>query len=250
MDLTAATPLERIVFETAEVAVGEWRCSGAHPAFHDTGPIQRHLVAFPRTGVRIRHAGSSAFVTDASMATVYNRGQRYTRGLVDPAGDCCEWWAVSDRLAAEIAAAVDRQSRPEPGRAFRFERAPVDAALYLHQRRLLRELRAARLDDVAAEEQVIALVAEVLVRGARAQGATPPVSASSASSPASHRELAEQAMALMAVSYREPPAASGRGPVETALPVSIGAGSQEPTYCRRLRLRSASTARAAAGRRR
>src|SRR3954463_7705851 len=119
-------PLERIVFATPRVIVGEWRCEPSHPSFVDSGPIQRHLAAFPRTAVRIRHAGREGFVSDPGVATLYNKGQCYTREAISPQGDWCEYWSVDEATAAEIAASVDAAVGPDDERPVRFERAPVD----------------------------------------------------------------------------------------------------------------------------
>jgi len=97
---------ERLVFRGARAAAGEWRCPLSWPAFRDTGPIRQYLVAFPRTSVRIRHEGARPFVTDATLFTMYNAGQRYTREAVHPAGDQCDWWSVDLETARAIARAV------------------------------------------------------------------------------------------------------------------------------------------------
>jgi AraC family transcriptional regulator len=165
---------DRIVFSTPRVTVGQWRCARTHPRFADSGPIERHLVAFPRTSAVIRHDGRAPFVADAGLATVYNRGQRYTREAIHPDGDHCDWWAVDAATAAEIAASVDGRVGAADERPLRFAHAPVDAALYLRQRALLLHLRAGAFDELAAEETVLSLLHETLTAGARAHGAVAP----------------------------------------------------------------------------
>jgi AraC family transcriptional regulator len=164
---------ERIVFQTARVTVGEWRCARTHALFADSGPIQHHLAAFPRTAVVIRHAGAPAFVSDAGNATLYNQGQRYTREAIHPDGDLCDWWAADPATAAEIAAAADDRVGAHDERPLRHARAPVDAALYLRQRSLLIALRNGALDALQAEEEVLALLFATFTAAARAAGATP-----------------------------------------------------------------------------
>jgi AraC-like DNA-binding protein len=188
---------DRIVFATARVTVGEWRCPRAHPRFADSGPIERHLVAFPRTSAVIRHAGKPPFIADAGLATIYNRGQRYTREAVHPAGDACDWWAVDPATAAQIAASVDGRVAEDDERPLRFAHAPVDASLYLRQRALLLQLRAGGVDLLAAEEAVFALVYDTLAAGARASG-----SAKARGSQAS-REIAGDAARELAASSHE-----------------------------------------------
>src|SRR6476661_7458428 len=106
----AEQPLERIVFSSARAAVGEWRCHPARPDFRDTG--------------------RAAFVTDATLFTVYNAGQRYTREAVHPDGDLCDWWSVDADTARAIARAVDARAPHDTDRPFRFEKGPAAAALY------------------------------------------------------------------------------------------------------------------------
>jgi AraC-like DNA-binding protein len=202
-------PLERIVVRTALVAAGKWRCARAHPRFADTGPIEHYLVAFPRTAVRIRHAGGRPFVADATRFTMYNRGQRYTRAAVDEAGDRCDWWAVTAPLAQAIARDVDPRAPHDTERPFCFEGGPASAALYLRQRLLLRALDAGAVDRFAAEEEIIALVALAL-RAAVGER-------SDASARAAHRELAEATRVYLGVRYRD---ALSLGSVAAALGVS------------------------------
>lgn len=190
-------PLERIVFSTHRVTVGEWRCGPGHPAFADSGPIQRHLAAFPRTSVRIRHEGREGFVSDPSVATLYNRGQRYTREAISPEGDHCEFWSVDPVTAAEIAAAVDARAGRDDEHPVRFERAPVVPSLYLRQRSLLLRLRAGGVDLLEAEEEALQVVHDAIAAAADAARAPRPRTSAAA------RDLAEAAVQELAVSWNE-----------------------------------------------
>ena len=190
-------PLDRVVFDTGRVTVGEWRCGRTRADFADTGPTEHFLVAFPRTTVRIQHAGRRSFVSDPTLFTVYNRGQRYRREAIDPAGDRCDWWAVDADNARAIAAAVDSPGARDAERPFRYDHGPSEATLYLRQRRALRRMRCGTIDAVEAEEEALDIVARALAAAsahdrARARGDR-----------AAHRELAHQARALMAVRFRD-----------------------------------------------
>ena len=188
---------ERLVFATLKVAVGEWRCDRSHPLFVDSGPIQRHLVAFPRTSVKIRHAHGDGFIADSGVATIYNRGQRYTREVVHPLGDHCDWWAVDRDLAAEIASAVDSRVGRDDDKPLRHMLAPVDAQLYLRQRAALLELRKGEIDALAAEEAVIAVVHAAVEAAAVAAGAD------CRRTRLPSRELVEDASRELAASWHE-----------------------------------------------
>ena len=152
------------VFETERVAIGLFRCPVSHPSFRNTGPTDRCLVVFPRTSVWIQHEGSRRFLADPTIATIYNRSQPYERFPASPDGDRCDWFAVADDLAREIAAAVDERSR-DAEQPFRRAWATSDGALYLRQRALFRRARDGVLEPLEAEEGVIRIVASVL--GAR-----------------------------------------------------------------------------------
>ncbi|HEY8050226.1 MAG TPA: AraC family transcriptional regulator [Ramlibacter sp.] len=162
---------ERMVFSSTRIAVGEWRCDRTHPLFADSGPIQRHMVAFPRTSVKIRHEGGDGFIADAGVATIYNQGQRYTREVVHPLGDHCDFWAVDRETAADIASSIDTRVGRDDDKPLRHARAPVDASLYLRQRAVLLGLRRGEIDALAAEEAVIAVVHDAVAAAARAAGA-------------------------------------------------------------------------------
>ncbi len=149
------------VFQTERVAIGLFRCPVSYRDFRNTGPIDRCIVVFPRTSVWIQHEGSRPFLADPTIATIYNRSQRYERYPASPDGDRCDWFGVADDLAREIAVTSDAPSRDDE-RPFRSAWAPSNVALYLRQRTLFRRARTGRLDALEAEEEVISIVAEVL----------------------------------------------------------------------------------------
>lgn len=177
------------VFQTERVAIGLFRCPVSYPSFRNTGPIDRCIVVFPRTSVWIQHEGSRPFLADPTIATIYNRSQRYERFPASADGDRCDWFAVADDLAREIAAGQDAESR-DADRPFRRAWATSNVALYLRQRALFRRARAGRLDALEAEEEVINIVAAVL------SGAPAPSSASNrrrSSAEVRHNDLADAA---------------------------------------------------------
>lgn len=152
--------VDRVVRRTGSVAVGAFRCPRGHPLFPDSGPIENDVFVFPRTRVTIAHEGGRRFTADATVVTLYNRGQLYARGPVDDAGDHCDYFAVDRGLALELVRARD----PDVGDApFRFERAPSPARTYLRQRALFERLsRGETAGDLEIEEEVLGLLASVL----------------------------------------------------------------------------------------
>lgn len=156
--------VDRVIYAGANVQVGAFACPVHDPRFPDSGPTENHIVVFPRNGVWIKHAGSRPFVADPQVVTIYNRGQEYTRQLLSPDGDRCDWFAVAPAVAAEIARsyAPNDSSRP-----FTHEFTSCSAAMYVKQRRLFLRLATGMVDALEAEESVIALVAEVIARAHR-----------------------------------------------------------------------------------
>ena len=165
-------PLDRVVFQSATAQAGAFRCARSDPRFRDSGPTERHLVVFPRVGVWIRHAGSRAFVADPHVITIYNRGQEYTRDVLDADGDRCDWYAVSAETAREVAAAYEPRSG-DSARPFRHPCGPCPPDLYLRQRALFHRLERRDVDEVEAEESVIAVVADAIAAAHGARGSWP-----------------------------------------------------------------------------
>lgn len=154
------TSPDRVIVETPDVCVGEFRCPTTHPAFRNSGPSSHFCFAFPRTAVLIRHSGAR-ILADANLATLYNEGQEYEREAVSPRGDLCEWFGVSPRVLRDILASRDRDAADDARRPVRFTHAPVDPALYLTQRHIyLRALRG-DADPLWLEEAVIDLADRV-----------------------------------------------------------------------------------------
>jgi len=188
-------PLDRILFVTPSVRVGAFRCPVDDPRFRDSGPIQNHLVAFPRTGVWIRQAGSRPVVADPRVVTIYNSGREYRREPIGRDGDRCDWFAVAPEQAFAIAREHDPLTPEKTEAVFRFEMAESDPVLYLRQRRLFLRLERGTIERFEAEEAVLNLVGTVLARAAApTQRRVARVSAAAAA----RRNLVEAARAELA----------------------------------------------------
>ncbi|HVT37950.1 MAG TPA: AraC family transcriptional regulator [Gemmatimonadaceae bacterium] len=151
-----------MLFSGPVTSIGAFRCPVGHPAFHNSGPIERCVVVFPRTSVWIRHEGSRPFVADPNVVTIYNRAQRYERSALSPDGDRCDWFAIADQTAREIVAAFDSGAAEQERGPFTFQRAPSTPGLYLAQRRLMLRAEAGATDALETEEAVVGIVAGVL----------------------------------------------------------------------------------------
>jgi len=187
--------LDTIVYAGGGVTFGRFRCDRSHPSFRDTGPIRDAVVVFPRTSVWIRHEGSEPFVADPNVVTIYDRGQRYERFPIAEAGDRCDWIALSDQLAREVAGSHAPAAAESPERPFKFERAPGSARLSARQRILGERAASGRATALEVEEEGLSIVSAVLALAHARARETPPRRARAA---ARRRELAEAARAELA----------------------------------------------------
>jgi len=164
---------DELVLAAGRVLVGRFRCSLTHPLFRDSGLIQNFLVVFPRNAVEITHAGGKPIVSDPTRAMLYNRGQEYRRAPISPDGDRCDWFAFQGADVAEAVAAASANGPASEDRPLSVAQGPVDAKLYLRQRRLFEEASSLSPDPLRIEEGAL-LVLDRTVRGAlRFAGAAP-----------------------------------------------------------------------------
>jgi AraC family transcriptional regulator len=157
-------------FRSRDAAIGQFRCPTDHPLFNETGPITECVVVFPRTSVWIEHDGQRRFVADPTVVTIYNRDQRYMRFPISQDGDRCDWFAVSDDVAREIAARFD-PSAADTHRPFTATSAPSSPELYLRQRLATSRAQRGELDSLAGEEVAMEIVSAVLSRAHMARPA-------------------------------------------------------------------------------
>ncbi|HKF42037.1 MAG TPA: AraC family transcriptional regulator [Thermoanaerobaculia bacterium] len=192
-------PLDTILFQSPVVVIGAFRVDPGHPRFQDSGPIQRHIVVFPRTFVRIAHAGGDGFLAGPELVTYYNRGQVYRRESVRGLPDRCEWFAFGAETLAEALQRWDPAAAGRPSSPFPFAHGPGDSVSYARQRRIVELLSSGRRADAAAvEEAAIEVLARQLAAAYRVRGGLP-----RPASPAAirvERTLAEEAKALLSES--------------------------------------------------
>lgn len=156
-------PVEQLLFDSTLVRIGRFRCPTEDPLFADSGPIVNPVFVFPRTAVWIRHDGAAPFLSDPTIAPLYNRGQTYRRLALSEAGDRCEWFALAPQLLAQIAAVRDPAAVEDPEHPFRTVQASVDRWTYLFQRQLVEELGAGMsCDPLAIEERVVWLATRII----------------------------------------------------------------------------------------
>jgi AraC family transcriptional regulator len=160
--MAPGTLIDRTVYSTPLVAVGEFRAPVQHPDFQNAGAITDPVFVFPRTAVQIRHEGERPFTADPCTVTYYNPGQHYTRAAVDERGDACEWFGIRSDALLPLLTALDPGAQERPDSPFRFTHGPSDASAYALQRRLYAFVRSERhADAFLVEETVIAILLRV-----------------------------------------------------------------------------------------
>jgi AraC family transcriptional regulator len=193
--------LDDIVFASGSVTIGAFRCPTWHPSFRNSGPIQNDVFVFPRRAVALCHEGDRPFVADPGIVTLYNRGQRYVRSAVSPAGDQCEWFAIDRELLLDAVALHDPAIHDRPFAPFRFTYGPCEPRTYLAQRMLFQALRAGEaIDPLQVEETVVALLSAVLSSAYQFWGTLGQVAAVSAS----QLEAAQQVRRLLSERLGDP----------------------------------------------
>ncbi|CAG0987320.1 Regulatory protein PchR [Gammaproteobacteria bacterium] len=165
---------DRVLFATDDVILGEFRCPASHPDFASAGPINHHVVAFPREAVWIEREDSPRFVADPGVATIYNPRQAYRRAVISADGDRCDWIGMSEPLARGLVRGFNPADAAHNA-AFRYPRATVSSDVYLAQRALFGLARSAGADPLDVEERALAILAAVLGAAYGATGGGDPM---------------------------------------------------------------------------
>lgn len=196
-------PFDTLLYRSPVVTIASFRAEPSHSGFEDSGPAENHIFVFPRTSVRIRHAGRRAFVAGPNVVTFYNKDQVYSRERVAAEGDHCDWFAVAPDILLEAVRQHDPTAADRPDHPFLFTHGPADTDSYLLQRLVVRHLSEQRREDrpvepLFAEESAVRLLSRVVAGAARAwdleRKATSPLQG----------DLAEAAKIVLARDFREP----------------------------------------------
>jgi AraC-like DNA-binding protein len=189
--------LDTILYDSPVLRIGKFRVSPEDPRFSDSGPTQAHIFVFPRTLVRIRHEGASAFLAGPDVVTYYNRGQAYRRESVEGRPDRCEWFAFDPAVLGEAVAAHEPEAAERPDRPFACSHGPGDPAAYAMQRRVVDALSRGGDPDalsLSIEETMLGVLDRILAGRTRRMGGAgaDPVAADGLAE-RRERELAEAA---------------------------------------------------------
>lgn len=164
-----AAPIERAVFRTPVVAVGDVRCAADHPSFASASRVAGYRFVFPRHSVWIETARDRRYVSDASVVEYYNDGEEFGRHAIDPRGDRTDWYEVDEAALRDVVRRYDPSAADAPC-PFRFTHGPTDHGAYLAQRTLAGQMsRGCPVPSLQVEETVLDLLDRVLARAYRAQ---------------------------------------------------------------------------------
>lgn len=162
----ARARIQTTLFMSELVQVGTFRLYPDDPIFADSGPIQEHVIVFPRTGAIITHPGREPIVADPTVVMFYNRGQEYRRGLLSPRGDLCEWFAFDPHVILDAVGRYDPWVTDRYDRPFDLTHGPSDPASYLQQRRVVEHVLRDETPDRLFVEETLLEVLERAVAGA------------------------------------------------------------------------------------
>jgi AraC-like DNA-binding protein len=154
-------PCERIVFDSGNVLLGEFRCPTSYAQFGDAGRVVNFVLAFPRSAVWIQHERAPRFVADPSLATLYNPFAPFLREPISARGDETDWFALSETLARDLVRHFSARDG-DAAEPFRFERADVPHAVYLAQRALFVDVAHGLTDRLEREERALSVATAVL----------------------------------------------------------------------------------------
>lgn len=161
----------RILYESPLLRFAKFRAAPTHAGFRDTGPTRQDCFVFPRTTVRIQHAGGKPFVAGPNLITLYNQGQVYLRSRVTDEGDRCEFFSVQRSVLVEALAAHDPSIQDHPEQPFQLPYAPSDPRTYLLQRMVVRHVEESEhVDPLFVEETVLRVLDRVAASAARFRG--------------------------------------------------------------------------------
>jgi AraC family transcriptional regulator len=183
--------MQRTLYACRLFRLGAFRCWPDEPRWRHVNVIHGgpHVV-FPLTSAVIQHAGREPVLTNPNHVVFYNAGERYRRRLHDASGDRSLFVDLSPELLRELAGGRDD---------FPFGHGPSEVGSFAMHHALVRRLHAELIDPLEVEERVLGALRRVVGDGFRFNRVRP----GRASTHERHRELAEDAKALLTTHVRE-----------------------------------------------
>ena len=184
---------DQLLYDRDGLRIGQFRAYPDDQHFRCSGEPGEHLIVFPQTSVWIRHQGSSRFVADRNVATLYNPDDSYERATLSRLGDHGHWFAFPREALSEALGVTSSSAR-----LIRWPAVRTTSSIYREQASIVAGLVETPADDLAIRSRALALLADLASQ-------LPERAADQRRAPSEqHHLLAERARALLAAHYREP----------------------------------------------
>lgn len=181
-----------------EIAViGTWFCRPADAEFPG-GWVDNPTIVFPRTCVEITQAGEEPIVTDSNTTVLYRGSQEYSRALVDPVGDRCDWFEMDPTFIRGVAREIQPDLGNGTGSPINHTHAPAFSETFLLQRMLIRHVATEPIPDQLLVHETLIRVVEAVLRAAHGRNVE-----ERHEHKRDHRDLVEDAKAHIGVSFAE-----------------------------------------------
>lgn len=236
-------PTVRVLFESAGLQVGTFRCLPGDPAWRAENTVgPGYHVAFPGPPVFIAQAGATPVVANPNHAIFYDSEQVYRRGMLSDRGDAATYIAAAGDALRDVLAEIDPARAASARLTFGFVEGPVAARSHVAQRLLVEHLlRSDTPDALYIQESAVRILSDVVAAAIDARAARS--SAAVAATDARHRSLVEATKEVLSRRYADsldlPALASlvGASPFHLARVFRGWTGSTIHAYRTQLRLR-------------
>jgi AraC-like DNA-binding protein len=187
----------RELYRDGNTVIGTWFCRPADAEFPG-GWMENPTIVFPRTCVEITQAGEEPIVTDPNVTVLYRGRQEYSRVLVDPVGDRCDWFEIDPQFIRCIAQEIEPSQGDSNRSPIKHTHAPASSETYMLQRMLIRHVASETSPDRLLIQETLMRVVESVLRAAygRAGEKSPTLKRE-------HRELVEDAKAYIGLHYAD-----------------------------------------------
>ena len=196
-------PSVRVLFESAGLQVGTFRCPPGDPAWrieNTVGP--GYHVAFPGPPVFIAQAGAAPVVANPNHAIFYDADQVYRRGLLSDRGDAATFIAAADDALRDVLGEIDPERATTDRLTFGFVEGPVAARTHVAQRLLVEHLlRSHPPDALYVQESAVRILSDAVAAAIDAHAARS--SAAVAATDARHQSLVEATKEVLSRRYAD-----------------------------------------------
>ncbi|MHC4079946.1 MAG: helix-turn-helix domain-containing protein [Planctomycetota bacterium] len=182
------TQESRLVYRSPTVAVTEFRCrprdGGCGPDEQSTG----NQVVFLRRGLFVKHLGRERIVADANHVLFFNHDHGYRVSHPVDGGDDCTVFTLSPAVLREVLRAHDPRADERRQGPFTFDHCPTGPRAHLFHRTVLVAASGGSEPDLALDELIVRLLAQVIGDAYRRRRGNRP--ARRQATTAAHRDLA------------------------------------------------------------